>query len=459
MRDRLPETGRQTAEERRSMTGGHELVAGGTSFGLRALRGQQVTETGRAADQLTRSGYLEALGNGLFCLLHEESGGKQRTPARLASVMSDKIAPRRPNPLKQQLANHYGRRLTGHPAPAARKWRPMKKIKVAQFGLGPIGLESLKLAAEQSWIEIVGAVDNDPKKFGRSLVELTGLPLLDGLNLCPTLEELFREAQPDVILHTASSSAAATLQQIRPALELGLAVASTCEELIFPAWKSPALAQELQTLCLYTKARLVATGVNPGFVMDLLPICLTGVCRTVDKISVERVVDATTRRQPLQRKIGSGQDPVEFRARLAAGLAGHAGLSESVALVAHALGWKLEVITAHSEPVLAVAPIRTEFFAVAPGRVCGIHQHATGTVAGAEKIVLDLKMYLQAPAPHDTIIVSGRPNLHVVIAGGVAGDDATIASLINVVPRLLAAPPGFCLLHELAGPRWTGGAV
>ena len=66
------------------MAGGHELVAGGTSFGLRAFCGQQVTETGRAADQLTRTGYLEALGNGLFGLLHGWSGPKQRAHARLA---------------------------------------------------------------------------------------------------------------------------------------------------------------------------------------------------------------------------------------------------------------------------------------------------------------------------------------------------------------------------------------
>jgi len=86
------------------MTGSHELVAGGTSFGLRALRGQQVTETGRAADQLTRSGYLEALGNGLFGLLHEESGGKQRTPGRLASVLSDKVATPTAKPLTRPVA-------------------------------------------------------------------------------------------------------------------------------------------------------------------------------------------------------------------------------------------------------------------------------------------------------------------------------------------------------------------
>ncbi|MDB6166613.1 MAG: hypothetical protein JWQ83_1753 [Lacunisphaera sp.] len=333
----------------------------------------------------------------------------------------------------------------------------MKRIKVAQFGLGPIGLESLRFAATQPWIEIVGAVDNDPQKYGRSLVQLTGLPLLDGLSLCPTLDELFRETEPEVILHTASSGAAATLQQIRPALELGLAVASTCEELIYPALKSPELARELQALCLYTKARLVATGVNPGFVMDLLPICLTGVCRTVESIKVERVVNASTRRQPLQAKIGSGQDATQFRAKLASGQAGHAGLRESAALVAHAMGWKLDDLVGRSEPVVAAKDIRTDFFHVTAGQVCGIHQRASGTVGGVEKIALDLQMYLDAPNPHDAIQVTGRPGVNVTIDGGVAGDDATIAALINVVPRLLAAPPGFRLLTELATPAWTGG--
>ena len=333
----------------------------------------------------------------------------------------------------------------------------MKKIKVAQFGLGPIGLESLRFAAEQPWIEIVGAVDHDPQKYGRSLVDLTGLPSLDGLSLCPTLEELFRETQPDVILHTASSSAAATLQQIRPALELGLAVASTCEELIYPALKSPALAKELNVLCLYTKARLVATGVNPGFVMDLLPLCLTGVCRSVDSIRVERTVNASTRRQSLQVKVGSGQDPDEFRSKLATGQAGHAGLRESAALVAHVMGWQLDEITESGEPVIAGRDIVTQYFQVGAGRTCGIHQRVVGVEHGTEKIVLDLKMYLDAPGPRDLITIRGRPDLEVVVNGGVAGDDATVAALINVVPRLIVAPPGLRLLPELAAPAWSGG--
>jgi 4-hydroxy-tetrahydrodipicolinate reductase len=331
----------------------------------------------------------------------------------------------------------------------------MKKIKVIQFGLGPIGLESLKLAAEQSWLEILGGVDIDPAKAGKTLAELTGCAALGGANVFPSLEALFAAVgAPDVVLHTAGSSAAASFAQMKPALERGISVASTCEELIFPALKTPDLARDYDDLCRRTGARIAGTGVNPGFVMDILPICLTGVSREVTSIYVERVVNASTRRQPLQAKIGSGQNPDDFRAKFAAGNAGHAGFQQSVALLAHALGWTLDEIRETCEPVVATSRVVTKFFDVAAGQSLGIHQKCIGLVAGETKIKLDLQMYLEASLPHDAIVVRGRPDLNLVLNGGVAGDDATVASLINIIPRLLAGAPGVRLMTELAVPSW-----
>ncbi len=331
----------------------------------------------------------------------------------------------------------------------------MKKIKVIQFGLGPIGIESLKLAAEQSWLEVTGGVDIDPAKIGRTLAELTGVAALGDAKVFPSLDALFAAAgQPDVVLHTAGSSAAVSFAQMKPALDRGISVASTCEELIFPALKTPELAAEYDTLCRRTGAKIAGTGVNPGFVMDILPICLTGVSREVKSIHVERVVNASTRRQPLQAKIGSGQDPAEFRAKFAAGKAGHAGFQQSVALLAHAMGWTLDEIRETCEPVVATSRVVTNFFDVAPGRSLGIHQKCIGLSGGETKIKLDLQMYLDASLPHDAIVIKGRPELNLVLNGGVAGDDATVAALINIVPRLLAAAPGVRLMTELAVPSW-----
>jgi 4-hydroxy-tetrahydrodipicolinate reductase len=331
----------------------------------------------------------------------------------------------------------------------------MKTIKVIQFGLGPIGIEALRFAAQQSWLEILGGVDIDPAKTGRTLGDLTGVAALAGAKVYPTLEELFAAAgKPDVVLHTAGSSAAASFEQMRPALERGISVGSTCEELIFPALKTPALAREFDTLCRHTGARIAGTGVNPGFVMDVLPICLTGVCREVQSIYAERVVNASTRRGPLQAKIGSGQDPDAFRAKFAAGQAGHAGFQQSAALLAHEMGWKLDEIQEKCDPVVATSRIVTQFFDVAPGQCCGLHQQCVGLAGGEAKIKLDLQMYLDAPNPHDAIVIKGRPELNAVLNGGVAGDDATVAALINLVPRLLAAPPGVRLMTELPVPGW-----
>lgn len=331
----------------------------------------------------------------------------------------------------------------------------MKKIKVIQFGLGPIGLESLKLAAEQSWLEILGGVDIDPAKAGKTLAELTGCAALGGATVFPSLGALFAAVgAPDVVLHTAGSSAAASFVQMKPALERGISVASTCEELIFPALKTPDLARDYDDLCRRTGARIAGTGVNPGFVMDILPICLTGVSREVTSIYVERVVNASTRRQPLQAKIGSGQNPDDFRAKFAAGKAGHAGFQQSVALLAHAMGWTLDEIRETCEPVVASSRVVTKFFDVAAGQSLGIHQKCIGLVAGETKIKLDLQMYLEASLPHDAIVVRGRPDLNLVLNGGVAGDDATVASLVNIIPRLLAGAPGVRLMTDLAVPSW-----
>jgi 4-hydroxy-tetrahydrodipicolinate reductase len=82
---------------------------------------------------------------------------------------------------------------------------------------------------------------------------------------------------------------------------------------------------------LARKARVavLATGVNPGFAMDALPIMLTAVCERIDSISVNRVQDASIRRLPFQQKIGAGLTIAEFERKKADGSVRHVGLTES----------------------------------------------------------------------------------------------------------------------------------
>jgi hypothetical protein len=327
-------------------------------------------------------------------------------------------------------------------------------IKVAQFGLGPIGLETLKLAATKSWAEVIGGIDIDPAKIGRDLGDLTQSKALRGSRVYRSLEELVAQAKPDIVFHTAVSKFKDSFPQIEPMVRQGINVVSSCEELLFPELREPALAAKLDQICRNSGARVIGTGVNPGFVMDVLPVCLTGVSRRVSAVHVQRVVNASTRRAPLQRKIGSGLPPKEFRRLFKTGKAGHAGLKESLALIGHCLGWKLKDIVETGDAVVADHDIRTEHLEVKKGQTCGLHQRAEAKVNGKLCLTLDLKMYLDAPDPRDAIQIAGEPPLDVVIQGGVAGDAATVAALVNTASRLLQAKAGLLLMTDLAVPCW-----
>ncbi len=327
------------------------------------------------------------------------------------------------------------------------------RIKVAQFGVGPIGLETLKLAADKPWIAVIGAVDSDPLKIEKDLGRLTQTKSLRGRRVYRSLADLVAYQKPDVIFHTAVSKFDVAYEQIEPMVELGISVVSSYEEMLFPQLRYPSWTAKLDTLCKKHGARVVGTGVNPGFVMDVLPVALTGVCREVRSVHVQRVVNASTRRASLQKKIGSGLPPAEFRRLFKQGKAGHAGLQESLALIGHCLGWSVKNIRETGHAIIAGHRIRTEHVEVKKGQTCGLHQRAQGTVKGTVCLTLDLKMYLDAPDPHDAVQIIGKPGLEVEINRGVDGDQATIAALVNTAPRLLKAKPGLLLMTDLAVPR------
>jgi 4-hydroxy-tetrahydrodipicolinate reductase len=201
---------------------------------------------------------------------------------------------------------------------------------------------------------------------------------------------------------------------------------------------------------------LVGTGVNPGYAMDTLPLMATGVCTDVGAMHVERVVDAGERRGPLQKKVGAGISTEAFAEKKAAGGFGHIGLRESIQMVARGLGWSLDSVDETLEPVLADRAIETTHVAVAEGEVAGIHHAATGRVDGTACLTLDLKMYVGAEEPRDTVEVEGEPPIDLTVEGGIFGDTATVGMLVNVAPLLSEVTAGLKTMKDLPVPRAFG---
>lgn len=329
-------------------------------------------------------------------------------------------------------------------------------INVVQYGLGPIGIETVRTVLEKSFggrLKLVGAIDIDPSKVGKDLSEIIGGKSPIGVRVSDNAEEVLRSTKPHLVLHTTSSF----LENIYPQLELcarlGVHVVSSSEELFYPFDRHPQLATKLDEVAKKGGAVILGTGVNPGFVMDTLALVATGVCRRVRSLKMERVVDASKRRLPLQRKIGAGLSVQEFEEKKKTGTFGHIGLRESLLFVASGLEWTLEQVHETLEPMIADREVQTPYLTVRPKQVAGIHHRITGSVGGKEVLVLDLKMYVGAHDPHDAVFVDGDPPVDLVIRNGIFGDSATVAALVNAIPLVLQSPPGLKTMKDLALPR------
>lgn len=324
-----------------------------------------------------------------------------------------------------------------------------------QYGVGPIGSRLVETATERGY-EFVGAIDVDPAKVGRDLGDVAGLAEPLGVEITDDAADALA-AEPDVVFHSTASSIEAVEPQLVEAMAAGADVVSTTEELAYPWRTHPVVAERLDDAARQHGVTGLGTGINPGFAMDTLPAVLTAPCRSVERVRVERVQDAGTRRGPLQTKVGAGLSVEEWEAEVAAD-AGHVGLPESVAMLAAGLGWDLDDVTETIEPVVAESRTVTDHVTVEPGDAAGIHQVATGVVDGEPAIELDLGLYVGAPESRDAVSISGDPDLEVVVEGGLHGDVTTPGVVVNAVPRVVEADAGLATMLDLATPRFEAGS-
>jgi len=322
-------------------------------------------------------------------------------------------------------------------------------IRALLFGVGAIGAGIGRVAAAREEITVVAAVDAAPDKTGLSLYDVLGVAPRAGVPqpaLEAGLERALADAKPQVVLHATGSYLPDVLPQLLACARGGANVVSTCEELSYPWRRHPELSKQLDAEAKAHGVTLLGTGVNPGFVMDTLVVTLSGVCQQVEHVRLTRIVDVATRREQLQRKVGVGITTDEFRQKVASGRFGHVGLQESCWLVAEGLGWRLDRLAETIEPV-----------AGPDGHAAGMHQTATGTLAGRAVIEALVHMSAGAERPRDEIEIDGTPPVHVIIEGGIAGDAATTAIIVNAVPRVVAHAPGLITMLDL--PPVAGKAV
>lgn len=331
----------------------------------------------------------------------------------------------------------------------------MRKLNVVSFGVGVIGSITAKfiIGEKNGHLNLVGAYDVDPEKVGKDLGAVVGLGRSAGVTVSDDLEQVLDD-DVDVVVHTTSSTLMSAYPQIESIISHGVDVVSSCEELAYPYAVDQNISASLDLSAKRHGATVLGTGINPGFLMDALPIVLTAPCKSIRSIKVTRRMNAATRRIPFQKKVGAGLTVGEFESAIREKrISGHVGLEQSISMLADAIGWKLDSVTiGQVDPILAKSPAIGGYVNVPSGSVAGVKQEAKGMVEGNAVIELNFMAYVGSEEDYDQIEIDGVPPINCRISPCVHGDHGTVAMLVNMIPAVVASPPGLRTMKDMRLP-------
>lgn len=340
------------------------------------------------------------------------------------------------------------------------------KVKVIVWGLGAMGSGMAQLIARKQGFEITGICDLNPNYVGKSVKEVLNLENeeLADVIIKNDINKLLKETPCDVVLLATDSFTKKAFPKIKLCLEHKLNVISTAEEMAYPKANEPELTKELDKIAKENGVTVVGTGINPGLMMDLLAVTLTGAMTDVEKIVVKRVNSLSPFGKAVMDEQGVGLSLDEFNKKKNDGkLDGHVGFKESAMMMADALGWKIENFSQDMEAIVTEVDRKSPYGFAKANDVAGVNMTAQCYVDDKLKIDMyhpqQIEPQLEGVSTGDYIIIDGNPKINMAITPEVDGGLGTIAMCVNLIPHVINAKPGLKTMIDLPVPRAIMGDV
>lgn len=330
----------------------------------------------------------------------------------------------------------------------------MENVKVIIWGLGAMGGGMADMLLKKKGVDIVGVVGRGAK-VGKSMYDFIETPRGNRPDvLIGTPEDVIQEKAADVVLCCTDSFTKNAFDRLKFCLEKKINVVSSAEEMAYPQAQSPELAAELDRIAKENGVSIIGTGINPGLIMDLLVVVMTGCCESVDHIISRRVNSLSPFGPAVMEEQGIGITPEEFNTKH---LSGHVGFAESVRMISDAIGWKLDKMEQSMAPILTDVDRKSKYGFAKAGNVAGVDMRAKGWVDGEVKIEMEHPQQIEPEQvgvqTGDYVIIKGNPNINMVNSPEVPGGIGTIAMCVNTIPNIINARPGLHTMITLPVPR------
>ncbi len=336
----------------------------------------------------------------------------------------------------------------------------MEKVKVVIWGFGAMGRGMADMLLTKKGVEITGVCDLHPDLVGNSMFNALEEKQNDHPDVIVSndIDSLLDKNNCDLVLLATDSYTRKAFPKMVKIMEAGINVISTAEEMAYPQAQEPELAKELHKVAKDNGVTVLGTGINPGFIMDLLVVALTGVMTDVTHIEANRVNSLSPFGPAVMEEQGVGITLEEFNHGVETDtLAGHVGFAESVNMIADAIGVKLDKFQQQMAPIVTTIDRKSPYGFAKAGNVAGVNMTGQGIIDN--EVFIDMKHpqqiepEMEGTHTGDYINIKGTPNVHMAITPEIDGGIGTIAMCVNMIPHVLNAKPGLKTMIDLPVPR------
>jgi hypothetical protein len=339
------------------------------------------------------------------------------------------------------------------------------KHRVFQWASGTVGRNAALAVMRREDCELVGLHTSSPAKIGRDIGELLGVAAL-GIRATGDVDAVLRSTA-DVVIHAPLASLVygdaelKDVDDICALLESGKNVI-TVVGYLHPKVHGAQLVERIEAACRRGGSTFHSTGLNPGWMGDVLPLTMSALSRDIERIVVREITNFEFYPSPeiMFGSMGFGTSPERFerdgerRRRWLNGL-----FAESIQLIADGIGLALDAIVDTREIATAAEPLSTAAGVVEAGTVAGQRWKWSGRAGGETRIEHETvwRMHRSVapdwPTGKHTVTIEGTPRIAIALDGNWISDGllATAMHAVNAIPHVCAAAPGIRTRLDLPG--------
>ena len=331
----------------------------------------------------------------------------------------------------------------------------MQRIRAVVYGVGAMGSVATRFMLEKG-VDIVGALAKSPEKVGKDLGEVAGLDIETGVTVEEGPAKVLSTRAPDIAVVAVASYMSDMYEHLRTCAEHGVNAVTISEESLYPWNTSPMETAELDALAKANGVTITGTGHQDVYWVNIVSL-LMGTAHRIEEVNGRASWNVDDYGPELAKDQHVGETPEEFEEFLKTADRPPSFGRNTLGAIVSDVGLTPTRYTTESRAELADEEMRCRSLeeTIPSGRVIGFTDVDVVETAEGSRLSFEMigRVYKEGEADINEWSVTGEPELRLENPR-VPTSVTTVSQLVNRIPDVINAPPGFVTIEKLPKLRY-----